>query len=198
MTAKRVSPFSSPWLNQLLAEAFERPALDGAEDAILLTRVFPRDRRSPFDADPVVTAPWASVWLRRAVAAALKQPRHRVAQDVASFADYMLEVVLLMDRHGQFQHHDDMARVDALRDRADTRRALSPLVAAERLLAAADSPDAGRSDAIAEALGASGGDGSMVPALLGLAALPVNKRRARLQGIGMALLTTAAQGRLNG
>lgn len=198
MTAKRVAPFSSPWLNQLLAEAFKRPALDGAEDALLLTRMFPCDRRSTIDAGAVVTAPWASVWLRRAVAAALKQPRHQVAQDVRTFADYMVEVVLLMDRHGKFQHHDDMLRVDAMRDRADKRRALSPLVAAERLLAAADSPDAGRSDAMAEALGATGGDGGMVPALLDLAALPVNKRRARLQGMGMALLTTAAQGRLNG
>lgn len=198
MTAKRVAPFSPPWLNQLLAEAFKRPALDGAEDALLLTRIFPRDRRSTIDAGAVATAPWASVWLRRAVAAALKQPRHRVAQDVATFADYMVEVVLLMDRHGQFQHHDDRLRVDAMRDRADKQCALSPLVAAERLLAAADSPDAGRSDAMAEALGATCADGTMVPALLGLAALPVNKRRARLQGMGMALLTTAAQGRLNG
>lgn len=198
MQAQRVNPFSSPWLNKLLAEAFTRPALDGAEDALVLTTVFPCDSRPSLGSDAVVTAPWASDWLRRAVAAARKQPALRVAREVRTFADYMVEVVLLMERHGHFQDEDDRLRVDALLERAGKRRQASSHAAAMRLLAAAESPDAGRSDALAEALGPMRGDEAMVPTLLGLAALPENKRRARLHGMGMALLSTSAQGRLNG
>ncbi|AWK85702.1 hypothetical protein [Azospirillum thermophilum] len=183
----------------MLAEAFKRPALDGAEDALVLTSVFPCDSRPSQGEDAVATAPWASEWLRHAVAAARKQPALRVAQDVRTFADYMIEVVLLMDRHGHFQDDRDRQRVDALLERADKHRsAPSRAAAAERLLAAAGSPDAGRSDALAEALRPMRGDDSVVPALLGLAALPEGKRRARLHGMGMALLATSASGALNG
>lgn len=111
----------------------------------------------------------------------------------------MVEVVLLMDRHGHFQDDEDRQCVDALLARADKGRfAPSQKAAAVPLLAAAESPDAGRSDALAEALGSMCGADPMVPALLGLAALLESKRRARLHGMGMALLAAPAQGPLNG
>ncbi|MDQ2103419.1 hypothetical protein [Azospirillum isscasi] len=188
----------------MLAEALQRPALDGAEDALLLADVFPGDPRPSLEVEAVATAPWASGWLRHAVAAAREQSPHRVARDVRCFADYMVEAVRLMQRHGHFQDRGDRQRVKALFKRAGRCGTLpARSAAAERLLSAAESPDAGRSDVLAEALGAEtsgppGGVDSATAVLLGLAALPVDKRRARLHGMGMALRASSAQGAWNG
>lgn len=193
MQDRRANPFSSPWLNGLLAEALQRPALDGAEDALILADLFPAIAPPALDAAAIATAPWASGWLRHAVTAAQGQSPLRVAQDVRSFADYMVEAVRLMRRHGHFQDRNDRQRVKALLKRAGGRGTPpARAVAAERLLSAAGSPDAGRSDVIAEALLAPPGSlDSATTVLLGLAALPVEKRRARLHGMGMALRASA-------
>ncbi|TWA57775.1 hypothetical protein FBZ84_12126 [Azospirillum baldaniorum] len=109
-----------------------------------------------------------------------------------------------MQRHGHFQDRNDRQRVKALLKKAGGRGAVPDrAAAAERLLAAAESPDAGRSDAIAEALGSGaigppGGLDSATTVLLGLAALPVDKRRTRLHGMGMALRVPSPPGGWNG
>ncbi|CAO3382214.1 hypothetical protein [Azospirillum argentinense] len=180
----------------------QRPVLDGAEDALVLADLFAA--QAPPPAATIALAAQASGWLREAVAAAHDQPAHRVAREVESFADYMVEAVRLMQRHGHFQDRAERQRVKALVKRAGGRRAPPDrAAAADRLLAAAESPDAGRSDAIAEALGAEapvppGGLDAATTLLLGLAALPVDKRRARLHGMGMALLAPSASGGWNG
>ncbi|NUB08613.1 hypothetical protein FW320_20825 [Azospirillum sp. Vi22] len=127
-----------------------------------------------------------------------------MGRDLRSFADYMVEAVRLMQRHGHFQDRNDRQRVKALLKKAGGRGAVPDrAAAAERLLAAAESPDAGRSDAIAEALGSGaigppGGLDSATTVLLGLAALPVDKRRTRLHGMGMALRVPSPPGGWNG
>ncbi|WP_149167470.1 hypothetical protein [Azospirillum brasilense] len=202
MRDRQARPFSSPWLNGLLAEALRRPALDGAEEALILAELFATVAPPPVDA--VALAARASGWLRQAVATAQEQPPHRVGRELRSFADYMVEAVRLMQRHGHFQDRNDRQRVKALFKRAGARATLPDRgAAAERLLFAAESPDAGRSDAIAEALGAealapSGGLDAATTVLLGLAALPVEKRRTRLHGMGMALRSSVPPGGWNG
>ncbi|GAA4250348.1 hypothetical protein GCM10022293_16900 [Azospirillum formosense] len=152
----------------------------------------------PFpDAGAVVAVSRASGWLRHAVAAAQEQPPLRVGRDLRNFADYMVEAVRLMQRHGHFQDRNDRQRVKVLLKRA-SGRGPDRATAAERLLSAAESPDAGRSDAIAEALAPLGGLDPATTLLLGLAALPVDKRRARLHGMGTALRASAPPGRWNG
>ncbi|KAA0679099.1 hypothetical protein DS837_26390 [Azospirillum brasilense] len=179
-----------------------RPALDGAEEALILAELFATVAPPPVDA--VALAARASGWLRQAVATAQEQPPHRVGRELRSFADYMVEAVRLMQRHGHFQDRNDRQRVKALFKRAGARATLPDRgAAAERLLFAAESPDAGRSDAIAEALGAealapSGGLDAATTVLLGLAALPVEKRRTRLHGMGMALRSSVPPGGWNG
>ncbi|WP_137165297.1 hypothetical protein [Azospirillum brasilense] len=197
MQDRPAHPFSSPWLNGLLAEALRRPVLDGAEDALILADLFAAVPPSPVDA--IALASRASGWLREAVATAREQPPHRVGRDLRSFADYMVEAVRLMQRHGHFQHRNDRQRVKALLKKAGGRETVPDrAAAAERLLAAAESVDAGQSDAIAEALAPPGGLDSATTVLLGLAALPVDKRRARLHGMGMALRASAPPGGWNG
>lgn len=212
MQDRRARPFSSPWLNGLLAEALQRPVLDGAEDALILADLFAA--AAPPRVDAIVPAARASGWLRKAAAAAYDQPAHRVARDVRSFAEYMVEAVRLMQRHGHFQDRAERQRVKALLKRAGGRGTMPDrAAAAERLLSAAESPDAGRSDVIAEAIGAGAlgpgalGAGALAPpggldaattVLLGLASLPVDKRRARLHGMGLALRASSAPGGWNG
>ncbi|WP_114859903.1 hypothetical protein [Azospirillum brasilense] len=190
----------------------QRPVLDGAEDALILADLFAA--AAPPRVDAIVPAARASGWLRRAVAEARDQPAHRVARDVRSFADYMVEAVRLMQRHGHFQDRAERQRVKAVLKRTGGRGMMPDrAAAAERLLAAAESPDAGRSDALAEALGAEalgagafgaealappGGLDAATTVLLGLAALPVDKRRARLHGMGMALRAPLPPGGWNG
>lgn len=203
MQERRAHPFSSPWLNGLLAEALRRPVLDGAEDALILADLFAAVA-PPLPADAITEVSRTSGWLHQAVATAQEQPPHRVGRDLRSFADYMVEAVRLMQRHGHFQDRNDRQRVKALLKKAGGRGAVPDrAAAAERLLAAAESPDAGRSDAIAEALGSGaigppGGLDSATTVLLGLAALPVDKRRTRLHGMGMALRAPSPPGGWNG
>lgn len=207
MQDRRARPFSSSWLNGLLAEALQRPVLDGAEDALILADLFAA--AAPPRVDAIVPTARASGWLRKAAAAAYDQPAHRVARDVRSFAEYMVEAVRLMQRHGHFQDRAERQRVKALLKRAGGRGTMPDrAAAAERLLSAAESPDAGRSDVIAEAIGTGAlGAGALAPpggldaattVLLGLASLPVDKRRARLHGMGMALRASSAPGGWNG
>ncbi|WP_200776264.1 hypothetical protein, partial [Azospirillum argentinense] len=94
----------------------QRPVLDGAEDALILADLFAA--AAPPRVDAIVPAARASGWLRKAAAAAHDQPAHRVARDVRSFAEYMVEAVRLMQRHGHFQDRAERQRVKALLKRA--------------------------------------------------------------------------------